>query len=240
MNFPEFKRLLGTDPESQDAEFRLARRSSPEFEQAAAASDAFEAQLKRAILLPVNTELATSLKSVAANSLADNSLLHRFRYALAATVVLAFSGILLLQQLAQPWDSVEGYVAYHYGHDGSKMLAMAEHPNGGELGEILASLDMQMDASMSQQVLAVKFCPTPEGEGVHLVMNTAQGLVTVIIMPGQRLQQAERFAFNGMEASLVDLPGQHAALAIVGRPGQLDAALDLAVQQAFSRRSADA
>lgn len=250
MNFSEFKRLLNSDPASQDAEYQDARRSSPECMQAAAASDAFELQLQRATQLPVNPELIDSLQALATTaSKAGESLLYRFRYAVAATVVLAFSAVFLMQQLSPRWDSVESYVAYHYSHDGSMVLAMANEPNSDkpnseELRDILATFNLQMDPSMSQQVRFVKYCPTPEGTGVHLVLNTEQGLVTVIIMPGQNVLDGERFAFNDMEVSLANLPGQDVSLAIIASPEQMNAAsganLGLSLQNAVSRRATGA
>jgi hypothetical protein len=73
-----------------------------------------------------------------------------------------------------------------------------------------------------------------------MVLNTPQGLVTVIIMPGQEIQAAERFAFNDMQASLVALTDHSAAAAIIGRAGQLNPVLDQSIQSSISRRLADA
>ncbi|MDZ4728387.1 MAG: DUF3379 family protein [Xanthomonadales bacterium] len=242
MNFSEFKRQLNSDPASQDAEYQAARRSGPEFVLAAAASDAFEQQLQRATRLPADSHLIESLKELPATAtISDESLLYPFRYAIAATVVLAFSGLLLMQQIGQPWDSAEDYVAHHYSYDGNQVLDMADNPNTGELNDILATFDLQMDASMSQQVRFVKYCPTPEGNGVHLVLKTEQGLVTVIIMPGQKVQDGARFAFNDMEVSLANLPGRDMSLAIIASPEQMNAEsganLGLSLKNALSRRA---
>ena len=49
MDLSEFRRRLGAEPASQDAEMRAARRAGPEFEAAAAAADRFEAQLREAL-----------------------------------------------------------------------------------------------------------------------------------------------------------------------------------------------
>ncbi len=245
MNFSDFRRQLNSDPASQDAEYQAARRSEPEFVQAAATSDAFERQLQRATQLPVNSKLTAELQALASSAPgAEESLVYRFRYAMAATVILALSGILLSQLLTPRFDSVESYVAQHYNHDGSKVLAMADTPNAGELGEILATFDLQMDTSMSQQVQFVKYCPTPEGSGVHLVISTEQGLVTVIVMPGQKVNSGERFAFNDMQASLISLPGQDVSAAIITSPEQMNAAqgarFDRALQEALLKRTTGA
>lgn len=219
MNFSEFKRLLNSDPASRDAEFLAARHSGPEFEQAAAASDAFEQQLKRATHLVVDTALTDRIKTLAVTApKANKNLLYRFRYALAATVVLTVSGLMFMQHISSLPDPVESYVADHFDLDGYKMLAMVNEPNNEELSGILANFDLQMDPSVARQVQAVKICLTPQGQGVHFVLNTEQGLVTVIIMPDQKVKQGEHFTFNDMAATLVNLPGQNISLAIIARP----------------------
>jgi len=241
MNFSEFKRILNSDPASQDPEYQSARRSDPEFVHAAKVSDAFELNLARASRLPAPVGLADELKALASSQAASGaSLFYRYRYAMAATVVLAVSAVLLIQQLTPRWDNIEGYVAYHYSHDGNTVLQSAENPNAQDLAEILASFDLEMAQPLAQQVQFVTVCPTPEGMGVHMVLNTPQGLVTVIIMPGQEIQAAERFAFNDMQASLVALTDHSAAAAIIGRAGQLNPVLDQSIQSSISRRLADA
>jgi len=241
MNFSEFRRILNSDPASQDPEYQAARRSDPEFIQAAEASDAFELKLSRASRVSAPGGLADELKALASSQASPGgSLLYRYRYAMAATLVLAVSAVLLIQPSTPRWDNIEGYVAYHYSHDGNTVLQSAENPNAQDLAEILASFDLEMAQPLAQQVQFVKVCPTPEGLGVHMVLNTPQGLVTVIIMPGQDIQAAERFAFSDMQASLVALTDQSASAAIIGRAGQLNPVLDQSIQSSISRRLADA
>ncbi|HET6565727.1 MAG TPA: DUF3379 family protein [Xanthomonadales bacterium] len=238
MNFSEFKRWLNSDPASQDPEYQAARRSTPEFMEAAAASDEFERKLQRATYIAAPAGLVDNLKALAASSPKAHHLSRpRWHYALAASLLLAVSALFVHQQLAPRFDSVEDYVVYHYEHDGYHFLDLAGDPenpapDAGELSRMLASVDLQMRPQLSEQVVLVKFCPTPEGEGIHLVMNTDQGLVTVIIMPGQEVQDGELFAFDGLEASLVSLPGRTAAAAIIGHPEQLNPSLNLALQDA--------
>jgi hypothetical protein len=249
MNYSEFTRWLGSDPASQDPDYQAARRSAPEFIAAAAASDEFERKLQQATALPAPKGLSESLKALAhgaAQNTAQDTELDtpastrsfqwRWSYALAATLLLAVSAVLVQQQLAMKFDSVEDYVAYHFSHDGPGLLGKAESPGNapgpGELEQLLASLGLQMREPLAGRVKLVKYCPTPEGRGIHLVVNTDRGLVTVILMPDQQVQDGERFAFDGMEASLVNLPGQRVAAAVIARPDQLDTAFGLALQEA--------
>ncbi|HKX56793.1 MAG TPA: DUF3379 family protein [Xanthomonadales bacterium] len=238
MKFSEFRQLLNSDPGSQDPEYQAARRSGPEFIRAAAASDVFEQQLARASRLPVDPGFTASLKA-SANSPAplESSLGYRFRYALAATVLLAISAILLMPQLQQPQEPVEAYVAHHFDVDGYALLEQTGIPQTEELAAMLAAFDLQMSPELAAQVQFVKYCPTPEGMGVHLVMNSPQGLVTVIFMPGMVVQEGEQFAFAEMAAELVNLTGLGVSAAIVGRTEQMKPGLGQALRQGVARLS---
>lgn len=241
MNFSEFKKILGSDPGNQDPEFQAARRSEPQFALAAAASDALELRLKRASRLPVDPALIDSLKALARTApQSESSLVYRFRYALAASVILAASTALLLPQLQQTSESVETYVAQHFGMDGLDLLKRADTPQAQELAAILATFDLQMDPQMAAQVQFVKYCPTPEGLGVHLVLNSTQGHVTVIFMPGLEVPEGQQFAFSDMAARLINLPGRNMSAAIIGQPVQLNPALGVEVERGVARLSADA
>ena len=237
MNFSEFKQRLMTDPGSGDAEFLAARQSAPEFELAATESDQLEHRLQRATRLAPPEDLADSLKQLSRNTPNPN---HLVRYAMAASVLLAIVSVLVFKPFSPRFDNIESYVAYHYNHDGADVLAQADTRGSNELAAILESVDLQMTPEMARQVRYVKYCPTPEGQGVHLVLSTPQGNVTVFIMPGQQVTEGEHFAFNGVEASLVNLPGQQSSAAIIGRSGQFGTSLDLSVQESLLRRTTGA
>jgi hypothetical protein len=235
MNFSEFRRLLFSDPASPDAEYQAARRSDPEFVQAAAESDAFEQRLLRATRLPAPAGWSEQLNALVKDSQGQRAgSFYRFRYALAATVILALSAVVLTQQLRLP-ESVEDYVAHHFDVDGYKVLDMANQPNTSELASILADFDLQMSPELSSKVRFVKLCDTPEGLGIHLVLGTEQGLVTVIFMPGSQVQEGERFAFHDMQAALVNLPGLDVSAAIISRAEQMQAAQNLALGEALQK-----
>jgi len=241
MNFSDFKRILNSDPASPDPVYQAARRSGPEFVLAAAASDAFEQRLAEAGRLPTPADLADSLKALALDAApVQPSVLYSFRYALAATVILAVSVVLLLPQLNRPEESVEAFLADHFSHDGQEVLARAGTPNNEALASMLARFDLQMSPELAGQVRYIKRCPTPEGRGLHLVLDTPQGLVTVIFMPRLQVTEGEQFVFNDMAASLANLSGRDMSVAIIGLPDQLNPALSQAVQAGVQRLSAGA
>jgi len=241
MNFSEFNRILNSDPASQDPAYQAARRSGPEFVQAAAASDAFEQRLARASQLPMPADLTGSLKALAQSAPAGPSPLpYRFRYAIAATLVLAIATAVLLPRLDRPKESVEAFVAHHFSLDGQDVLDRAATPNNEALAVMLAEFDLRMTPELARQVRYVRNCPTPQGVGIHLSLETPQGLITVIFMPRLQVPEGEHFAFNGMAADLLNLPGRDMSVAIIGHPDQLNPALGLAVRNGVQRISSGA
>jgi hypothetical protein len=201
-----------------------------EFEQAGGKSDAaFEQRLQQAARLPVPDDLGDQLKALAAagqpataGSPAGAGKLQRFRYALAATLVLAVALVVLLRQFG-PAESVEAYVAHHFEVDGYALLA-ADTPNPQELPAVLSSFKLEMSPELASQVRFVKYCPTPEGMGIHLVLGTEQGLVTVLLMPGLQVTDGAQFAFGELAAALTNLPGLDISAAIVASPAVLASA----------------
>jgi hypothetical protein len=224
MNFSDFRRLLGADPRSRDPAFLRARDSAPEFREAAAEAECFEAKLERALSLPEPPGLIDGLRVAARQGDASG----RKRWwpaALAAGMLLAIAAAGLSWRASHRWDSVEEYVVDHYYHDGVKMLAEAGSGpfapvQAADLQELFAAFEAQAAPVFMELVGVVKVCVTPDGKGIHMVLNTADGLVTVIYMPATGVEDRQSFEFDGQQALLVQL--QHGSAAIVSA-GQQDA-----------------
>lgn len=218
MDFTEFKRLLGAEPRCRDPEFLRARESSPEFRAAADDAERFEETLEAALSLPAPDELVTGLQSIAGKRSPIQRPRSAWGFALAAGLLLAVGSTLVYRQLNPPWNSVEDYVAVHYRHDGASLLE--RHIDGAplEAGAMLADHGLSLESGMASLINVVKACPTPDGKGVHMVLDTGQGLVTVIVMPNTAVPDGEHLAFDGLEAVLVAL--QSGSAAIVGAAEQ--------------------
>jgi hypothetical protein len=218
-DFSEFTRLLGADPRSRDPAFLRARDSSPEFSEAAAEAERFEAKLERALSLPEPPELTDGLLAAARQAEPASGRNHWWPAALAAGLLLAITAAGLSWRAGHRWDSVEEYVIDHYYHDGLKMLAEAGSgrvaPTEAEdLRALFAGFGAQAAPAFAELVGVVKVCITPDGKGIHMVLNTEGGLVTVIYMPNTGVEDRESFEFDGQRALLVQL--EHGSAAIVG------------------------
>ncbi len=213
MNYSEFRRLLGADPQSQDPEFLAAKQSGAQFRQATEDAAAFERQLGRAMEVDVPAGLLDEIKAISTLSLGRRPSWWR-PVAIAAGVLLTVGAVGLAWNMNRGWDSVEDYVMDHYEHDGAVVLAQAEAGTAFGLQQILAGFGVEMSDEMSQAVGFVKLCPTPEGKGIHLVLNTDQGPVTVIYMPETRVGSGGDIHFNGMHAHLLSMAS--GSVAIIG------------------------
>jgi len=231
MDFSEFKRWLGADPRGQDPEFLRARQSSAEFRQAAEEADRFESRLEQAVAIAPPSGLLEDLRSIPVEF--DRGSGHGFRWqlALAASLLMAIGAAGVYWKLNGRWDTVEDYVVDHYHHDGARVLAAADDVTAEDLATILAEFGVRAAPTFASSVRVVKKCPTPDGSGVHMVLSTEQGLVTVIYMPRTQVEDGAQFAFDSQEAILVALPAGSAA--IIGSPIQYVAQLHAGVRQSI-------
>lgn len=209
MDFSEFKRRLGAEPRSGDPELTTARDSSPEYREEAQKAEAFEEKLERALSLPVPDDLMDLISGVAT---ARKTRRERWPLALAASLLIVAGAAGVSWKMNQGWASVEAYVMDHYRHDGAKEVAQALESPYGDVHRVLAQFGIDATPALADIVRVAKYCPTPGGKGVHMVLMTQSGPVTVIYMPDTPVNDSEMIAFDGMEAMLVDLATGSAAV----------------------------
>ena len=235
MDYSDFIRMLGADPHSRDPEFLRARDSSPEFREAAAQSDQFEQKLERALAVKVPPALIEGLRGIPQNPAlpgdAPASLKSWRVFAMAASLLLAVGAAGLIWRMNAGWDSVEEYVVDHYYHDGPALLARADGQSPEEAATMLAEFGAQLKPALAGIVNVVKQCPTPDGKGVHMVLSTERGLVTLIYMPDTPVTDGEQIVFEDSEAVLVKL--QTGSAAIIGLREQDVSGLHALVQSSI-------
>lgn len=219
MNFSEFIRQLGAEPHSQDPEFLRARQSSPEFLQAAQEADAFEKKLTRAMDLPLPADMMESIMQISRNPAGAAVATPWWRsMALAAGVLIAVGAAGFSWNMNRGWDSVNEYLADHYSMDGPKLIARAIGRTTQDIQTIFALFDVGAAPELEEIISVIKYCDTPDGKGIHMVLNTSEGPVTVIYMPATEVNDHETLEFDGMQALLVNL--QKGSAAIIGTGSQ--------------------
>jgi hypothetical protein len=212
MDFSEFKRLLGAEPRSGDPDFQRARHSSPEFEQAAAEAERFETKLERATTIPVPDGLLADIMTISQQAPEPEKSRGWMPMALAASVLIAVGTVGLVWNMNPGWDSVEDYLVDHYRHDGEKMVTRADSASPGEVQAVLSELNVTASPALAGIVGVIKYCPTPDGRGVHMVVNTEHGPATVIYMPDTEVTDRELVTFDNLEAIMVALQKGSAAI----------------------------
>jgi hypothetical protein len=234
MNFSEFKKLIGADPRNRDPETLRARNSAPEFMAAAAEAEAFEEKLQSALNIRPPDELLAGIKALSQQPVSQQPARRRnwVPLALAASLLIAVGTIGMVWKQSHQWDSVEAYVADHYSHDGAALVEQAtEIVAGQDIAKILAKLDATVDQQLSGRIRFIKFCPTPDGRGAHMVVSTKQGPMTIIFMPNTQVTDGEMVKFDQMHALLVNL--EHGSVAIIGKQSQTVESLAIVVRESI-------
>jgi hypothetical protein len=211
MNLDDFKRLLGADPWNREPETLRARHSGPEFEQAAAEVEAFERKLQAALEVPDDPALSERILAVSAQAASRRG--PPGWLALAASVVLVAGslGIVWLQS-RQPSDLGQ-YLLEHYAHDGASLVDRAGAvADPAELARILADFGVEASPPLAGRVRLIKYCPTPDGRGAHMVLASPEGPVHLIYMPATGVSDGQDIRFDGMHAQLLALTTGSAAM----------------------------
>jgi len=207
---------MGADPFNRDAETERARHSSPEFEAVAAEAEAFEEKLQAALLFDPPADLLDQVKSIKERPVRQRNWVP---FALAASLLIFVGAAGVVWKQSHQWESVEAYVMDHYTYDGNALLAKAgENPSRQNISKLLARFDAQADEQLSSVITFIKYCPTPDGRGAHMVVSTDQGPMTIIYMPETQATDGEVLRFDQVQASLVNL--EHGSAAIIGKQTQ--------------------
>jgi hypothetical protein len=229
MNFSEFKKLIGADPWNRDPEILRARNSAPEFESAAAEAEAFEEKLQSALHIQPPADLLNDIKAISRQPSRRRNWLP---LALAASLLITVGAVSLVWKQSHQWDSVEAYLADHYSQDGSKLVAKATGAVAQkDVDKIMAKLGASAGQQLAGSIRFIKFCPTPQGRGAHMVVSTDQGPMTIIFMPKTQVDDGEMVQFDQMHAMLVNL--ELGSVAIIGEQTQAVEKLQLMIRNSL-------
>jgi len=235
MNFSEFKKLIIADPWSQNPEVLLARQSDPLFEQVALEVQAMERKIQAAVNVPAPDGLLDEIKAIVHH---PSSLRRWVPWALAASILIAVSATAIGWKQSHQWDSVEDYLVDHYSHDGEMLIGKAtDRVPAEEVERVMASLNAAAGQSLTGMVKFIKYCPTPQGRGAHLVVSTADGPMTIVFMPWNKVRDGEMLEFDHKHAYMVNL--EHGSAAIIGRSEQPVSSLQALVRSSITSAPAE-
>ena len=229
MNFSEFKKLMGADPRNRDSETLRARNLGPEFSAAAEEAEAFEQKLEAAIHIQAPADLLDEIRGITRQPTKPRNWMP---FAMAASLLIVVGAAGITWQQSHQWDSVEDYVADHYSHDGNALIVDAsELIPEQDVARIMAKLGAKADQALSDRIRFIKFCPTPDGKGAHMVVSTDQGPMTIIFMPKTQVTDGEMIDFDQQHALLVNL--EHGSAAIIGAKSQTVESLESLLRESL-------
>jgi hypothetical protein len=232
MDFTEFLRQLGADPRNRDPEFLSARQSGPEFQQAVQEAEAFESRLEKAVSLGAPASLVDDIIAISHQAPPETASRPKWHaLALAASILIVVGAAGMTWKMNRSWDSVDQYLAEHYGHDGDSLIAKSGSEAATGVQAIFSRFAMEATPELAGIISVIKYCPTPDGKGIHMVLNTNDGPVTLIYMPETDVIDRQSIEFNGMRALLVGL--EKGSAAIIGSGDQIISGLYPVVQESI-------
>lgn len=227
MNLAEFRRRLMTDPDSCRDERRSARLEGGERAELAEESDRFEAALGKALRVDPPPGLAEQviLRQSLEGGMATGSHRGRWRGLVALAAVLALAVALTTYTLVDspgPHGSIDEHLAWHWQYDGPRALAMARSgpaTSPDRVDQIMAELGLQLEPELAGQVRLTKFCPTPDGAGAHMILDSPDGPVTLFYMPRTQIASSpQTFELpDGMQAHALNV--ERGSIALIAATG---------------------
>jgi len=134
------------------------------------------------------------------------------RFALAASVVLAMlvaGGVWLLR----PPVALANEVVEHIEHEAGSWEARDLRP-AHEIAAVLREAGVEIDTSMP--VVYAAACQFRGRSVPHFVVRTAGGLVTVMLMPHEKILMRKHFSESGLQGELIPVSGGSVALVTRG------------------------
>lgn len=221
MNYLEFKRQLMVDPYERSAEFEAALRDDKQCAEAAAESEKFEQALRAAIDIEVPEDIVVIAQQQAWRKTSIFEKATGWMPAVAAGLIMGvgLTSAVFFYNNAQGPD-INAYLANHWSMDGMSGLqqAASQQSSPADVKAVLATLSLEADDNLMEHIMHARNCGTPNGKGVHMVVHTDDGMVTVIYMPGMRTKQGEIDAIDGNHVMLTRL--EHGSIAYLGESMQ--------------------
>ncbi|MCF6318624.1 MAG: DUF3379 domain-containing protein [Proteobacteria bacterium] len=210
MNYFEFRQQLLQDSFTKDEEFHRLRKEDLRCAKAYEQAMAFEKTLKSAfeIKTPDNLKDSIVLRQ-ATQQPATRSIRH---YAIAATVVLSFVVASIAWHVKQPVEQyvikqsghVEQFIAASIAMESNVSMSLSQQPMSlDEVKKVFAEFQVTVSNDLGR-VHFIHDCHTPGGTGVHMVIVTSQGPITIYYMPKTKLdKQRIDFEIDGSKAVLL-------------------------------------
>jgi len=223
MNCTEYRRLLLTEPGDPPAAMRTHVAGCRDCTQYTTNISRFEGRLERALKIDVHgaqRARVVSLQAERQRRRGKKSPLPARRMAIAASVLLAVVGVGLLW-LGAPGRSLAAAVVNHMAGEPDAWVRTQVAVAEPKLEEVMSDsgAHLQPGAGLVSYAHSCEF----RGHQVpHLVVQTAAGPVTVMLLVHESVRRDVHFAEHGYSGVIVPLRG-HGSLAVLERTPDADA-----------------
>jgi hypothetical protein len=213
-----------------------ALNSGDEFKQAANEAEVFDDKLESALRFSAPAGLLDDILAIPGGSNKPQEVKPQRRrwapMALAASLLVAVVSSGMMWKQSRDLHAIESYLADHYQKDGTALLVRADaRISVDEISKVMAALNVETDSALADRIRFIRFCPTPGGQGAHMVVSTDHGPVTIIFMPDTSVKDKQLVEFGEMHALLVAL--QVGSAAIIGDMRQPVSSLDSVVRNSI-------
>ena len=223
MNCKHFRESLLQDPSCGDAEFLRHKEQCSscraEWEQV----QAFERTLRSVILQPGRPVRKVGLPSIRRR-------LWRRTWVKAAPLVLLLLGSLGGYSLARHMfsqDNLAELVLHHVDREPG-LLRETRLLDDMSVVAVFSSLGFEF-RPLVEGITAAAPCWIRKGKGVHMVLRGREGAVTVLLMPGEHLDEQHQLRSGRWSGMLV--PEQWGSMAVLAAAGEDTAAIARLVEQ---------
>jgi hypothetical protein len=226
MNCLEFRRAAGADPEHLGPDAIAHRDACPQCARYLQQVQRMDATILDALRIPATTPAAKAPAAAPRASAAVRaSLGDRNRwYALAASIAGGVAiGALLWASGTR--DALARDAVAHLAHEPTAMVATQVPADAAQVREVLANdgVRLRSDVGLVTYVMSCSF----RGHDVpHLVVQTSQGPVTVLVLRNERVPRAMKFHEQGYAGTIE--PSGPGSIAVIG-------GTDRQVQEAAAR-----
>ncbi|MFK8011612.1 MAG: DUF3379 family protein [Marinicellaceae bacterium] len=229
MNYFEFKQQLLRDSFTKDEEFHRLRKEDLRCAEAYEKAMAFEKTLKSAFKIKAPDNLKDSI--ILKQTTEANRMQPFQRYAIAASVFLSFLMVSSLWYFNKPTNkgsnAVENYITAMVALESNSPLSENPIPLK-EVNSVFAEFKAEMRKDIGK-VHFVHDCHTPGGTGVHMILATLQGPVTVYYMPATIIDEG-RVDFDIEDSKAVLVAMQKGSVAIIANTSEQLASIEPMLQ----------
>jgi hypothetical protein len=206
MQCSEFRQQAGADPQHLGAEAQAHCAQCTACTAYLQQMLRLDGLLKLALDVPVPAapNNVTALRHESARTV-------RHWYALAASLLLAVvfgTGIWLIS----PRESLAAEVVAHLHHEPGTMVATTVRVNPAELDAVLRRGGVRLKAG-SQKVSLARTCVFRGATIPHLVVQTQEGPITVLVLPNEHVDSPQSFDEEGYAGTI--LPSGRGSIAII-------------------------